>query len=222
MSLCSFCQLWQVFDLWDQNFIRTSLSDPLVQRAVQVTHCTLFPLKNKCKHKQSNTYIRLEIVTSENQQCHNRNLYVPANVKYSRCTSGSNTAPLYTGLAVVLLFLSCLLLWISGIKIVKSWCKEPFRYFYMIWSFSTSHSPSKWSCVTRPKDTIKASFWKRNNSFLIGGRLQHWMHHLWEPPRVPLGSLLSWAGEEAEEETREEWMKKGWSQQPSVLLHFQV
>ena len=32
----------------------------------------------------------------------------------SASTSGSKTAPLYTGFAVVLLFRSCLLLWISG------------------------------------------------------------------------------------------------------------
>lgn len=31
----------------------------------------------------------------------------------ARRTSGSKTAPLYTGFAVVLLFRSCLLLWIS-------------------------------------------------------------------------------------------------------------
>lgn len=42
---------------------------------------------------------------------------------------------------------------------------------------ATSGLPSRWSCVTRPKDTMKASFWGRNNSFMAGV----WMQPLQEP-----------------------------------------
>lgn len=97
-----------------QNLIRTSLPGPLVQRAVQVTHCTLFPLKKKEEHSQSGHRVGGgEEAPMPAAAGTFKFLLVRASVWEAGGTSGSNTAPLYTGLAVVLLFLSCLLLWIS-------------------------------------------------------------------------------------------------------------
>lgn len=88
------------------------------------------------------------------------------------CTSGSKTAPLYTGLAVVRLFLSCRLLWISAIrKTPKVFGVFSWSFFYLfiflktLFSNSNKLSPSKCSCVTRPRDTMKASFCRRTTVY---------------------------------------------------------
>lgn len=54
----------------------------------------------------------------------------------ARNTSGSKTAPLYTGFAVVLLFRSCLLLWIScesKRSELEERCREPHKFNFIFY-----------------------------------------------------------------------------------------